>query len=136
MTGDGLDREAIKRRAEAATEGPWEWDDLHGDPALVSRSVIDKEYGEFGSVLASWQRFVVMGYPTKDGGGTPALDGPDAEFIAHARSDVPALLAALEAAKAEVERLRAVAAKSIPRDEVYELLRFRPSYDRTEGGAS
>lgn len=82
-----LDLEAIKKRAEAATPGPWDVADKY-----------DKEQ--------SWPWVIAF-----DGDAEPwwvaecaiditPTDGVDnAQFIAHARSDVPALVA-------EVEKLR------------------------------
>jgi hypothetical protein len=69
MTTNKLDLTAIRKRAESATEGPWEWDE--------SSNCIDAP------------------------GFEVCIDAMnhDAEFIAHARQDVPALIA-------EVERLR------------------------------
>jgi hypothetical protein len=93
-----LDLDAIKARCEAATPGPWEWD--RDDEGLVSQSVTDTEHGEFGTILARYPRLVATGYPCKEGTGFPDYDGPNGRFIAHARTDVPALVA-------EVERLRA-----------------------------
>jgi hypothetical protein len=84
-----MDLDAIKARAEAATEGPWRADDEHGlmpgaAPAwCVSRSGAD------GTYLSD------VAYTT----GTH--EQGDAEFIAHARTDIPELVA-------EVERLRFV----------------------------
>lgn len=83
-----LDLEAIKERCDAATPGPW--------------------------ALSSWTEWGATSYGVKDvapPGGTvrdsdPAhrhcltpMEESDAAFIAHAREDVPALVA-------EVERLR------------------------------
>lgn len=77
---------AIAARAEAATEGPW----------LSSHNITENTYDV--SVLYA------------DGIGVVIADcrrrAADAEFIAHARQDVPDLIAALQAAEAEVERLR------------------------------
>ena len=75
----------MRARAEAATTGPWRtWNDGHvGSPTV--------HIG--GGVM-----------PTP--GSDPAQRMPDAEFIANAREDVPALLDALDAAEAEVGRLR------------------------------
>ena len=80
MTADGtLDLDAIKARAEAATAGPWEADDSDADGVNVGWYV----WSDFDETTVA-----------------PHLDHDDAEFIAHAREDVPALIA-------EVERLRA-----------------------------
>lgn len=81
MTQEQLD--TIRRRTEKATEGPW---------------------GVEGPAQCGPSDTLVV-YPVEDG-GTLAYVQPswdDAGFIAHARTDVPALLA-------EVERLRARAA--------------------------
>jgi len=78
---------AIKARAEAATPGPWQWTATKGeDDHLVSLAVHDR-YGQSLEVLGTseWLR----------------IEPPNATFIAHARTDVPAILA-------EVKRLRAV----------------------------
>ena len=72
MTRPPLDLEAIRQRVEAATPGPWE---LIGGGEFVTGA----------DVLVA-----------PDDGGVTA---DNAIFIAHAREDVPALLA-------EVERLR------------------------------
>lgn len=73
MTGDRLAQ--IEARANAATEGPWRsdrWEDFTGRETTYSIS---------GDTEVS-----------------PLVHEPDdAEFIAHARTDVPALTAALRA---------------------------------------
>lgn len=69
--------EAIKARAAAATPGPWEFD---GKGDIVP----DGDKSDFVAMIH--------------------YSAEDAEFIAHARADVPALVA-------EVERLRAENAK-------------------------
>ena len=85
-----LDLEAIKARAAAATEGPWEWD----DPGI----------GQHWSCPKPWMEVVnadVACGPYCYGGSVrPIESAADGQFIAHAREDIPALVA-------EVERLRA-----------------------------
>lgn len=92
-----LDLEAIEARANAATEGPW-----HG------------EHDEFGCVQQGNYGWVAPGagpeYDVDSDRGHA-----DAEFIAHARTDVPDLLAELkrlrpvvEAALAVVEQMRPI----------------------------
>lgn len=76
---DKKDLEAIKRRAEAATPGPW------GAGANLSDG--GDEYDVFGPNPKKGPAFIAN-YAKKQ----------DAKFIAHAREDVPALVA-------EVERL-------------------------------
>ncbi|NDO78254.1 hypothetical protein GKZ75_08460 [Kocuria indica] len=74
MTREQLD--AIRERADSATEGRWAWQE---DAVLLA----------WDGEEASWVLDHGAAFPE------------DAEFIAHAREDVPALLA-------EVERLRAL----------------------------
>ena len=62
----------IEARANAATEGPWEWDPQDG------------WLGTEDEVTVGWK----WGTLTQEG---------DGQFIAHARTDVPALVAALRA---------------------------------------
>ena len=74
----------IEARCEAATPGPWEWD----DEAECMR------HGSKPVMMAMW-------YYDKCGEVVVSLDvyDADAEFTAHARQDIPALLD-------EVKRLR------------------------------
>jgi hypothetical protein len=77
MTPDELN--AIKKRCEAATEGPWRFADTH----LRSGFFSDHE------TVCDWGAYAVVGSPARR----------NQDFIAHAREDVPKLVA-------EVERLR------------------------------
>ncbi len=74
--------EPIRARAEAATPGPWmAWREYHGP-------------------VTAWRICTHDGNREVVAGDEGAIEsGDDAEFIAHARSDVPALVG-------EVERLR------------------------------
>ena len=83
--------DAIKARAEAATEGPWTWSGSEapvlggyaGTSYRYSEEVIEAEHhGECGC-RSLCQLELTVGKA-------------DGEFIAHARQDIPALLAALE----------------------------------------
>ena len=77
-----LDRTAARARCETATKGPWEAKcSGHDYPYIVAH----------GKQLACGEDFGKM---------------PDAEFIAHARTDLPAALDALDAKDKEIERLR------------------------------
>lgn len=90
--------DAIRARADAATPGPWEFDE-----DLVTLH----ERGPY-----AWSKIVLTwGDPTGDRDpdwewGLYAPDGNDAEFIAHARTDIPALLEHIEAQAAEIAALR------------------------------
>ena len=75
--------DAIRARAEAATPGPWDSD------------------GYSVGANDDWVAHI-PGYDPGEGAGNPRRE-PDAEFIAHAREDVPALLAELAAWKATVD---------------------------------
>jgi hypothetical protein len=76
-----IDLDAIRARVDAATDGPWFVDDQ----------------GFCTTPGDSFSRFITAPYHELD------ILPEDAEFIAAARSDVPALLA-------EIERLRSVVA--------------------------
>lgn len=87
--------DAIKGRADKATEGPWEWDD-------------------FGEVSQHWSRpkpwgivvsteVVCMAY-CYGGTGRGIEREEDGEFIAAARTDVPQMEQALRAVMARCEK--------------------------------
>lgn len=98
-----LDLDSIEARANAATEGPWlahdERSDLREENPDVNPMWVVAHMEPNGVI---WVRDIA-----DIGGGEQ--DETDAEFIAHARTDVPALVAALREARAEVERLRTLA---------------------------
>ena len=75
---------AIRARAEAATKGPWRWSEPPGvlmGPGPTERL---EKLGVGSTVMQMTSN--VYGQPDK----------ADAEFIAHAREDIPALLAAID----------------------------------------
>lgn len=81
------EREAIRKRCEAATAGPWEWKDvtesfLFGPESMWVGEVINRELPE----------------PIEN-------SKHDVEFIAHARTDIPALLSALDEAEKRIASL-------------------------------
>lgn len=96
-----LDLKAIKARCEAATPGPW-----------------DVAIGNFSDDVS----VVYVGSPGLKGSDQKRynLSEDDQKFIAHARADVPTLVA-------EVERLRAALMKES--DRVVELLRRIDGYE-------
>jgi hypothetical protein len=92
MTPDQL--AAIEARAQAATEGPWE--SLRA--GMLGTRVVRVD-GEWDGLVPD--EFITM--------VTPALRKfDDADFIAHARTDVPALLALVREQRAAIERVRAL----------------------------
>jgi hypothetical protein len=89
---EALDLDAIRARADAATEGPWI---TSTDTSGVDNSEIYAEAAWFEEDGHRYygRRLIAVG-------GEGNLNEADAEFIAAAREDIPALLG-------EVERLRA-----------------------------
>ena len=74
----------IEARTNAATEGPWEWDGESNEPWPAGDNSLRSVSGAKDDlVLYAW------GY---DAYGIEAARDADAEFIAHARTDVPWLL--------------------------------------------
>ncbi len=129
MTDDEL--AAIRARCEAATPGPWEWERSYsvaypgtdgkccyclspkanelvrefvaedGRPAHVHRFAWD-DYPDKWHFIDSADGTTITGnYDYEDGG--VASKREDADFIAHARTDVPALLAEVERLRKELE---------------------------------
>jgi len=103
-----LDLDAIKRRCEAATVPPWALE-LHDtdDPGVVLPGRVSSVPGSTGNAVVVFE---------EDGRIVPcdlseAEDVANLQFIAHAREDVPALLA-------EVERLRAATNYTLLTEEV------------------
>lgn len=89
MTGlSSDDLAAIRARADAAIEGPWEV--RYGDPYMAGPTWTLRQAGKPGIRLA------VSQYGFDD----------MAEFIAHARSDIPNLLTEVDRLQREVARLR------------------------------
>lgn len=110
-----MSRDSIRARVAAATEGPWRWGG-NIDQKEVYLSTVDR-----GRIFI--MRFVRWGMhgaqptfqnPDPDGWGTvdakdlavlersyrgeiATIEHPDAQFIAHARQDIPALLAVADA---------------------------------------
>ena len=99
MTGDTLDLEPIKAREAAAVKGPWtngsRPDDKHMGK-IVARGYVENPNIAGAVVAATWDHQHAIVYV----GLTRQQTIDNAEFIAHARQDIPALIA-------EVERLRA-----------------------------
>jgi len=85
-----LDLDAIEARAKAATPGPWEYDGC---------SVTDWGVTASHTITMEWM-------PNGRGDGTNERESPDGQFIAHAREDVPALIAELRRLREENARLK------------------------------
>lgn len=117
-----IDLDAIRRREQAATPGPWRWGgDV--DHHEVYLSTVDRgriyimRFVRWGmrSAQPLLQSAVLPGLmkPAAEHaireqpyrGDIARLDHPDAEFIAHARADIPALLAEIDRLTAELAAL-------------------------------
>lgn len=86
----------IRQRAEKATGGPWKVGHIDHSNPLILQAV---EHG-----------LIVVGFEPSDGNAEHQwlVEDADAAFIAHAREDVPLLIAALLDAYEDAQRLRCV----------------------------
>lgn len=84
-----LDIEVIKKRAEAATKGPWTFipEDRDNRGAISPVCTFGNDYSY---------------YPTAG----QLYDEADGYFMAHARTDIPSLIAELERTRAAAKELR------------------------------
>lgn len=88
-----LDLELIKDRLNAATPGPW----------LVESTGVDPSHPLL------WSQWVIWNEPGGTGENDLVVaeaDSPDAEFIAHARTDIVLLVLEVERLRSEVAELR------------------------------
>lgn len=99
-----VDIDAIEARANAATPGPWTQEAW----LKVLRAMLEADAQEDIRVAAMLEEF-----PT-------ARFKADANFIAHARTDIPDLIAAYRSQAAEIARLREqlAAARSVTDEKV------------------
>lgn len=99
---EGLDLEAIEKRARAATPGPWGDDDGHvfSEPmqAVTIEWCATPNHGSKrppdASVADCSQQYKNF--------------EADSEFIAHARQDIPALISRIRELEGEIARLKAL----------------------------
>ena len=86
--GDALDLDAIQSRVDAATEGPWfvEVSGQGRERLHIIDAIVRDPYGDNSLSLGN--------------------DAATAEFIAHARTDVPALLALVREMAIQLEGVR------------------------------
>ena len=99
VTDTPLDLDAIEARANATTDGPWTAHEFgsYSDHEPTSIVVMQGDGPDW------WQSADDGDYIARLGWDRQEWD--DAEFIAHARTDVPALVAALRKAEARVARM-------------------------------
>jgi hypothetical protein len=86
LTQDRIDE--IWKREQAATEGPWWW-------INAKTCLINKKESVLQPILYGQEDFSIL-----------ANNNEDKDFIAHARQDIPDLLAEVERLQAENERLK------------------------------
>lgn len=97
MTAADLD--AIEQRANAATEGPWE---NYGGGEINQHFSLPEPWATVVSTDVACMAYCY-------GGSAAGVErDEDAEFIAHARDDVPALLAEVRRLRSADERVRAL----------------------------
>lgn len=94
-----LDLSAIDARAKAATPGPWTYEYTPNGPC-GAKCYADMIFSEHKYPPTNIAR-----RPGYDSGG-PRQETINADFIAHARADVPALVA-------EIKRLRTLLAEKV-----------------------
>ena len=116
-----IDLDAIEARANAATSGPWKATHSKGDcgnckPCPKGLFYCNDECEQcehWGITEPAWVKEIL----TVDCGEFDYMNDADADFIAHAREDIPALLAEVRRQAAEIASVTA------ERDEAVEDLR-------------
>lgn len=113
--------EAIRQRAEQATPGPWFW-----DTNRRHRSIMLKAHQNGGTCIMDFTRWGMHSAQprindnsdlfggilrTMEEYDKSELDNPNADFIAHARQDIPALLAEVERLNEDKRELAGLLAK-------------------------
>lgn len=101
-----IDIKAIKRRYEAATEGPWEWQKFGKEHLLTGqwgmRPIILAHYpkGEGETCLTNRDAEKDLLIPLSP-------EHPDSQFIAHSRQDIPDLIEEVEKLRTELDAAEA-----------------------------
>ena len=90
MSPPMLDLDAIEARAEAADPAPWYLSDL------------DTAWEDHKPVIARLDSSVITRHEPSH---PPTRSSPNVQFIAHARADIPALVAELRAARADITEM-------------------------------
>ena len=94
----------IEARVAAASPGPWETAMSNDDYPPVTHAVITASHGDVVAELAEDVRADTQEGPLATG-------SEDAYFIAHARTDIPTLLAMVREQRAKLDRVEAQAAR-------------------------
>jgi len=91
----------IEARVAAASPGPWETAMSNDDYPPVTHAVITASHGDVVAELAEDVRADTQEGPLATG-------SEDAYFIAHARTDIPTLLAMVREQRAALDRVKAL----------------------------
>ncbi len=98
-----LDLDGIKKREAAATKGPWR--SMQAGNSTMEDGLLD-HIAEVEGLQRHWNPGW-LGWQSARNYFKSFFRQRDAEFIAHARQDIPALVAEVSRLRAEQERLRA-----------------------------
>lgn len=102
------DIDAIRARCDAATRGPWSVSTLtfpNGNTVVESiAGVSEPQWSDYGDGEGEWFTDRLTLVETDAGHYGPTM--PDAQFIAAARTDIPALLAYVDELEREIAILR------------------------------
>lgn len=103
-----LDLSPIEGRCDAATKGPWRVTRTGVSDFAHDFSYIEADGTEFIEVAWKWPEAGVCEARAERTGHANGVCGtmPDAQFIAHAREDIPALLAEVKRLRMELDRAR------------------------------
>lgn len=93
----GVDVEHTKALEQAATPGPWVASVVDSPRSTVSTAIYSHAHP-----AGSTESEVLPSYPMRP--RSSRISRADAEFIAHARTAVPALVAAVERVQAQVDK--------------------------------
>ena len=103
------DLDAIRARCDAATSGPWCVSTLtypNGTTVVESiTGVSEPQWSDYGEGEGEWYTDRLTLVETDAGHYGPTM--PDAQFIAAARTDIPALLAYIDELEREIAELKA-----------------------------
>ena len=104
----------IEERAKAATEGPW-YAVNYSDPSQPSSWSVECHMPDTLTVAIATNGYGEEGEPERN-----------AWFIAHAKQDIPALLAHVQTLQAELDQLRTIFSRDLLEDDAS----IRAAYER------
>lgn len=114
MDKEKVDLEAIEARANAATPGPWvkDGEGTKGHIKSVPNPPIVNAKGVSATpTVCKYQVWTDLGLNLEDDFGHVKDENPNGEFIAHARQDIPALLALARSQASQLAESQALIAE-------------------------